>query len=121
MVFQKILQDIIQGVEGGLAGLVIARDGIALETYVRDDSAGGVDIQALGVELVTLTGEIGRVTQALGSEGFEELSLVLPAHVAVMRMITPEYFLVVLLGRDGNFGKARYLMRRDSPRLRQDF
>ena len=121
MVFQKILQDIIQGVEGGLAGLIIARDGIALETYVRPESDGGVDIQALGVELVTMTGEIGRVTQALGAEGFEELSLALPAHIVVMRMITPEYFLVVLLGRDGNFGKARYLMRRESPRLRQEF
>ena len=48
MVFQKILQDIIEGVDGGLAGMVIAKDGIALETYVRADIDGGVDIQALG-------------------------------------------------------------------------
>ncbi len=46
MIFQKILEDIIQGVEGGLAGLVIGRDGIALETYLRNDSDGGMDIQA---------------------------------------------------------------------------
>lgn len=121
MVFQKILQDIIQGVEGGLAGLVIGRDGIALETFIRNSSEGGMDIQALGVELVTLTGEIGRVTQVLGSESFEELSLVLPDNITVMRKITPEYFLVVVLGREGNFGKARYLMRRELPRLRQEF
>jgi len=121
MIFQKILEDIIQGVEGGLAGLVIGRDGIALETYLRNDSDGGMDIQALGVELVTLGGETARVTQALGSENFEELSLVLPGHIAVMRQINPEYFLVILLSHDGNFGKARYLMRRELPRLRQEF
>ncbi|MCX5868477.1 MAG: roadblock/LC7 domain-containing protein [Proteobacteria bacterium] len=120
MVFEKILQDIVQGVEGGRAGLIIGRDGIALETFIRPDSDGGMDIQALGVELVTLTGEIGRVTQALGSESFEELSLVLLGNIVVMRMITPEYFLVVVLGREGNFGKVRYLMRRELPRLRQE-
>ena len=120
MIFRKILEDIVQEAGGGLAGLVIGRDGIALEIYERDGSDGGVDIQALGVELVTLAGETSRVSRVLGAEGFEELSLILPGHIALMRQINPEYFLVILIRRDGNFGKARYLMRRETPRLQKE-
>ena len=35
----------------------------------------------------------------------------------VVRMISPEYFLAVVLSADGNFGKCRFLMRLAEPGL----
>jgi hypothetical protein len=34
-----------------------------------------------------------------------------------MRIITPEYFVAMTLHRDGNFGKARYLLTRETGNL----
>ena len=121
MVFQEILKDIVEVVGGGLGGLVIGRDGIALETYLPPERDESIDIQAFGVELVTMIGEMNRVSSSLGSEGIEEVSLVMPDYIAVMRFINLEYLVVVLLRRDGNLGKARWLIRREVPRLQKEF
>jgi hypothetical protein len=38
----------------------------------------------------------------------------------VARLVSPEYFIVVALKPDGNFGKARYLLRITAPKLRSE-
>jgi len=120
MVFQEILKEIVEGVEGGIGGMIIGRDGIALETYLKEGGDGAVDIQAFGVELVTSIGEFHRAARALDADKLEELSLVMPEYVAVLRLLNPEYFLVTVIAREGNFGKARWLMRREMPRLQAE-
>jgi hypothetical protein len=35
----------------------------------------------------------------------------------VARLVSPEYFMVVALQPDGNFGKARYMLRVTAPKL----
>ena len=121
MAFQEILKEIVEGVEGGIGGLIIGKDGIALETYLKAEGAGAIDIQAFGVELVTSVSEFQRAAQALDSGHLEEISMVMPKCIAVMRLINPEYFLVTVIGREGNFGKARWFMRREMPRLQAEF
>lgn len=121
MVFQEILKEIVEGVEGGIGGLIIGKDGIALETYLKPEGNGTIDIQAFGVELVTSTNEFQRAAQALDSDHLEEVSLVMPKYIAMMRLINPEYFIVTVISRGGNFGKARWLMRREMPRLQAEF
>jgi hypothetical protein len=37
--------------------------------------------------------------------------------LAVVRIVSPEYFMVVALTPDGNYGKARYLLRVTAPKL----
>ena len=121
MVFREILKEIIEGVEGGIGGLIIGKDGIALETYLKTEGDGAIDIQAFGVELVTSINEFHRAAQALDSDRLEEISLVMPNYIALMRIINPEYFIVAVIGREGNFGKTRWLMRREMPRLQAEF
>ena len=40
--------------------------------------------------------------------------------VTLMRMITPEYFIVLAMRPEGNYGKGRYLMRVVAPKLQQE-
>jgi hypothetical protein len=35
----------------------------------------------------------------------------------VARLVSPEYFMVVALKPDGNFGKARFMLRVTAPKL----
>ena len=85
MVFREILKEIIEGVEGGIGGLIIGKDGIALETYLKTEGDGAIDIQAFGVELVTSINEFHRAAQALAHSSPRSL-----AHMAVSGIRWPE-------------------------------
>ena len=52
--------------------------------------------------------------------GLDELSVSTEKLTAVARAVSPEYFMVVALTPDGNFGKARYLLRVTAPKLRSE-
>jgi hypothetical protein len=38
----------------------------------------------------------------------------------VVRIVSPEYFMVVALTQEGNVGKARYLLRVTAPKLKAE-
>jgi hypothetical protein len=46
-----------------------------------------------------------------------ELSLQSERLLTVARLVSSEYFMVVALRPDGNFGKARYMLRITAPKL----
>jgi hypothetical protein len=46
-----------------------------------------------------------------------ELSVQSERLLVVARLVSPEYFMVVALKPDGNFGKARFMLRVTAPKL----
>jgi len=40
--------------------------------------------------------------------------------LTLMRLISPEYFLVLALRADGNYGKGRYVLRVTAPMIRAE-
>ena len=40
--------------------------------------------------------------------------------VTVARLVSPDYFMVVALTPEGNYGKARYLLRIAAPKVRAE-
>jgi len=52
--------------------------------------------------------------------GVDELSLHTDKLVAVARLVSPDYFMVVALKPEGNYGKARYLLRITAPKVRSE-
>jgi len=47
----------------------------------------------------------------------EEISIRTDRFIIVIRMLTAEYFVALVINHDGNFGKARYLMTREGYNL----
>jgi hypothetical protein len=47
----------------------------------------------------------------------EEVSIKTERYHIVVRIITADYFVAMTLRRDGNFGKARYLLTRETGNL----
>jgi predicted regulator of Ras-like GTPase activity (Roadblock/LC7/MglB family) len=41
-------------------------------------------------------------------------------HINVIKLVNEEYFLVLVLAVDGNFGKGRFLLRKAIARLREE-
>lgn len=116
--FREPLRKIVDGVEGGVAGLVMGFDGIAVESYARD--AGAVDINTVGMEFSALLSQVRRAAEILELGGIQEITIKAELLTVVVRVLSSDYFLALALRPEGNFGKGRYLLRVMAPRLQAE-
>ncbi|HEY6871498.1 MAG TPA: roadblock/LC7 domain-containing protein [Geobacteraceae bacterium] len=117
MSFRTVLQGLVERVEGGQGAVIMGYDGIPIDEYVKDDIP--FDIQLLSVEYATLLKEIRRTVEVLKTGEMDEVSITTGLSRVIVRPVNEEFFIVFVLDRDGNFGKGRYLLKRDAPKLRE--
>jgi predicted regulator of Ras-like GTPase activity (Roadblock/LC7/MglB family) len=115
MIFDEIVQSAVQNVHGGLAAVIMGRDGISLSQFMAEHAE--VDIETLGIEYANLFAEIGKAAATLGSGSVQEVMLLTDQYQIVIRSINPEYFIALILTPDGNLGKGRFLLRVCIPRI----
>ena len=113
--FAETLRKVIDNVDGGIGAVVMGLDGIAVETYMRQ--AERLDINTIGMEFSFILAQVRKAADSLQVGTCEEMSVRADRLVLVVRMLDVRYFLAVALAPEGNFGKARYLMRLAAPRL----
>jgi predicted regulator of Ras-like GTPase activity (Roadblock/LC7/MglB family) len=113
--FQQALQNVVEGVDGGLAGMVMDFEGIPLDSYSCDDTQ--FDIEIVGAEASVLVKAIQRATEMLDAGETREVSFKSDRVVTLIRVINESYFVALTLRPDGNLGKARYLLRVLAPQL----
>ena len=118
MGFREHLQDVCRSCDGAVACTLMGVDGIEVDTHV--EGGGTVDVKSLLVEYSGLFRTAREAADAHEAGGLAELSIATERLVTVARLVTPEYFLAVALTPEGNFGKARYLLRVTAPRLRAE-
>jgi predicted regulator of Ras-like GTPase activity (Roadblock/LC7/MglB family) len=114
--------DIVKGMVedgGGIAGTVMGKDGIAVQSYIRVSDS--YDIETVGIEYVKIVDEIRRVSNILHLGEVEEISIKAIGTTILFRLINPEYFAAIVLEPKGNVGKARYILRRAVNLLRKEF
>jgi predicted regulator of Ras-like GTPase activity (Roadblock/LC7/MglB family) len=114
-VFQEPLKKIVQEVEGGIGGVIMGLDGIAVETFMNDQD--GFDVNIIGMEFSFIMTQVKRAAEALKVGGVQEFSVKAERLLLVIRMLTDEYFVAVVLHPQGNFGKCRFLLRMLAPKL----
>ncbi len=113
--FKEALQELVEGTEGGLAGLLMDSEGIALESYARPDSP--FDINTVGVEFSVVISSIKRASEMLEAGSTNEIAIGSDRLITLIRMLGDTYFLALAMSPDGNFGKGRYLMRTCAPKI----
>ncbi len=116
--FKEPLQKIVDNVEGGIAGLVMGFDGIAVESYTREGHK--MDINTVGMEFSFILSQLRKAAEILDVGGVTEIAIKAEKLTIVVRVLNADYFLALALGPDGNFGKGRYLMRVVAPRLQAE-
>jgi len=112
--FTDILRKVVDNVDGGIAAVIMGLDGIPVDTYVRSNN---VDVTTIGMEFSFILTQVRKAGDSLQVGGLEELSVKAQRLMLVCRMISPQYFVAVVLSPEGNFGKARYLARLAQPAL----
>lgn len=112
--FAEHLKAVVENVEGGRGGLIMGLDGIAVDSYVREES---FDISTIGMEFSFILTQARKAGEILQVGGVSEFVVRAESMWMLVRMLTDEYFLAIVLGADGNFGKCRFLMRLAQPKL----
>jgi predicted regulator of Ras-like GTPase activity (Roadblock/LC7/MglB family) len=112
MSLRDTLRSIVEDVDGGLAAMIMAYDGIPVdEVYVKQTE---FDLQLLSVEYATVLKEIKRSIEVIKAGDLEEVSITTSQTCVAIRVLNEELFIVLIMNRDGNFGKGRYLLRLNS-------
>jgi len=117
MGFRAILKTIVEQSCGGLGCVMMGYDGIAIDEYLEE--GGGIDVQILAIEYASVLKEIKRTIGVLKTGKLEEVSIISEQCSVIVRGISDEFFVALVLGKDGNFGKGRYLLKREASRLRE--
>jgi len=108
--FREVLKDIVEKVEGSVGALVMGLDGISIDSYTREDKA--IDIQPVGIEITTIVKEIRNISEMFSFGSFEEFTFSFSGFIVLFRIIKNDYFAMLIVEGDGNFGKARFYLRR---------
>ncbi len=116
--FAEQIQSVVDNVDGGIGGLVMGLDGIAVDSYTR--SGKTLDINSLGMEFSFILGQIKKASASMEVGELGEFTVGAESLTMVIRMLSDEYFLAVALDKEANFGKCRFLMRLAQPALSKE-
>jgi predicted regulator of Ras-like GTPase activity (Roadblock/LC7/MglB family) len=116
MSFREHLQDVCKGVEGAVACSLMGVDGIEVDTHLSSD-AGDLDLKTLLIEYSGVFRNAREAADVHQAGGLSEVSINTDKLVTVARLVSPDYFMIVALKPEGNYGKARYLLRITAPKV----
>jgi predicted regulator of Ras-like GTPase activity (Roadblock/LC7/MglB family) len=116
-VFQDILRRIAERVEGTRAVSLVGVDGIPIDSYGKFE---GLSIETVAAEL----GAFVKNAQSPHAESqagtVQQLSIVTDRVITILSRVTEEYYLLLLLSREGNFGRGRFELRRAALTLEKE-
>ena len=119
MAFLAHLEAVVNQVPGALACSVMGFDGIPVETHQSDDAVE-MDLQTSWVEYANMLSQIRGAAEGLKTGAVSEVAVSSERVVTLMRLVSPEYFLVLAMKPEGNYGKGRYVLRITAPKVKAE-
>ena len=114
--FRDVLAGLLERVEGSIAASLIGLDGIAVETI----RASQVAIDALRAEFGGFVKSIRHANTELDTGEVLQFSLVTERYITFLSEVTPEYYILLVLRPDGNYGRARFELSKAKHLLRDE-
>ena len=116
MAFQETLERVVTRTKGSAAGLVMALDGIVVDSYSRPGN--DTDVALFGAEVAAVLSHLrGQNAINLSSGKVEALDLYANNFHALIRFLSDEYFVALAVTPGGEVAKGRYLLRQAMPEL----
>jgi len=115
-VFRDVLTRLRDGIEGAIAASLIGLDGIAVETV----GAGEVPLDVLGAEFGGFIKSIQNTNTELDTGEVLQFTLVTEKFITFLSEVTPEYYILLVLRPDGNYGRARFELSKAKHLLRDE-
>jgi predicted regulator of Ras-like GTPase activity (Roadblock/LC7/MglB family) len=107
--FLEQLSRISNRIDGAVALSLVAKDGIPVESFSSDPD---LDLDVLAAELVAQARSISENHRELDVGEVQQLSVMTDRLTLMVSSVAADYYLLLVLGPDGNYGKARFELRR---------
>jgi predicted regulator of Ras-like GTPase activity (Roadblock/LC7/MglB family) len=109
MPLRNLLNTIVQSVDGALSAIIMAYDGIPIDEAAVEQSE--FDMQLLSVEYASVLKEIKRAVDVIKMGDLEEVFISTTRTCVIVRILNDDMFIALIMSRDGNIGKGRYLLK----------
>ena len=119
MSFRTQLEQVLHQVEGAIACSVMGFDGMAVDTQ-QVQQIEDLDLASLLVEYGGILVRLKEAASALQAGDVSEISINTEKLITIARMLSPEYYLVLALTPEGNYGKGRYALRVAAPKVKAE-
>ncbi|MGI5862992.1 MAG: roadblock/LC7 domain-containing protein [Myxococcales bacterium] len=119
MSFRTHLEQVLNQVEGSVACSVMGFDGMAIDTQQAKELEG-LDLSAMLIEYGSILSKLKDAASSLQAGDISEISINTERLITIARMLTPEYYLVLAITPDGNYGKGRYALRIAAPKVKAE-
>jgi len=115
--FTQILRRISDRVGGARAVSLVGADGIPVETW---GSTEGLSMETVAAEMAGLLRAARSAGSASGAGSIREVATVAEGAITVLSRVTGEYYLLLLLGGEGNLGRGRFELRKAAAALEKE-
>jgi predicted regulator of Ras-like GTPase activity (Roadblock/LC7/MglB family) len=111
-VFRKVLQDAMRRTEGCLGALIMGTDGIVVEKVWQVGAVAETNLDVAAVEFASLVKNARRAGGEMALGRLREMTFTGEGGIFILRFVSEDYFVATILSPEGNFGRARYELRR---------
>lgn len=118
MEFKDVLKEVVDSVDGAVAALIIASDGIPVEEYYAEKI---LDLSDLGAEASAMIKDVENAATELRLGAAKEFSIISDLCGIIMRKINSDYYFGLVIKPDGNYGKGRFALKRAIPKVETEF
>ena len=115
--FENRLQHLMERINGALAISLVYQDGIPVESAGGSD---GLDLEALAAEMMATTRSIADDHRELDVGEVRQFSVTTERYTILVSSLDKGYYLLLVLGDRGIYGKARFELRRALLEFEQD-
>jgi len=118
MLFAEVLEGVADRVDGCVGLMIMGVDGIPIEKLSMDDS---FNFELLATEWTALLRNARQTSEEMGTGRLQEWTVKTDAVILLAVAITEDYFLLAAMRSGGNFGRARFALRRATSQLEREF
>ncbi len=122
MKFKDSLDMIVENVEDTLAALIVGIDGIIIEKSINEGEFDEkLNLELIAAEKTSLLKSSLRTADDIDIGELEELNLFTERYCFLIKLITKEYYFLVIMKRSGTYGKSRFLLKKAKLILEKEF
>jgi predicted regulator of Ras-like GTPase activity (Roadblock/LC7/MglB family) len=116
--FAVTLKDIANKLDDLECIMLVGTDGLPIEKVVRKET---LNVELLVAEFTTILRNTAQTATEVEAGGLDELILITERVVVLLKAITTEYFLMIILGEGANIGRARFELKKAKYILEKEF
>src|SRR5262245_23650717 len=116
--FAVTLKDIANHLDDLECIMLVGMDGLSIEKVVRKET---LNVELLVAEFTSILRNTAQTAMEVEAGALDELILLTEKVIVLLKAITPEYFLMLILSEGGNIGRARFELKKAKYILEKEF